>query len=283
MANRMKCLNIKELPEHTLIGPLKYESSYGSIEFWEEVTFGKIDKEGEPVPLITPYMKVWIFPSEEVIKFEMKKAMKEHRMPGPPEEESNQGELTEEEKEFIRQNEGFMNKIEKLSEKYGGDFNSALQIVDFETDEIIFNAYVEINNDDLIIITPMLPEENPTVDVTVKLDFNKIYDLISIEEKEMGGARIESPPWAPKRIKPIQKIKEVTSGIKMYFKRKSLINSAEISPSSAEEDMGDILGDIMGRMMGEPSGEEPNKEEEPSEEEISAWESKETLTGNIIG
>ncbi len=286
MANRMKCLNIKELPEYTLIGPLKYESSYGSIEFWEEITLGSIDKEGEPVPLITPYMKVWVFPSEEVIKFEMKKAMKEHRMPGPPEEESNQG-PGEQEKEFMRQDRDFMENIERLSEKYDGDFSSAFQIADPETNEIVFNAHIKINSDDLMAISPMLPEENSEVDATVKLDFNKLYDIISIEEKEMSGIHVESPPWAPKRIKPIQKIKEVTSGIKMYFKMKSFINSAEISPSSAEDDVNSILENVMKMMMGGPDGKspegEPEEGEEPGEEEISAWESKETLTGNVIG
>ena len=282
MANRMKCLNKNELPEHTLIGPLIYESDFGSIEFWEEVTMGKIDREGNPVPLITPYMKIWILPSKEVIKFEMKKAMKEHRFPGPQDEENSQNGPSEEEKEFIRQDNDFMNKIKKLSEKYGGSFDGSIQIMDSESEVVIFNIYVEINEEDIIKITPMLPEETPERDATMKIDFEKIYDIIDIEEKEMQSTRVESPPWAPKKIKPTQKVKEVVSGVKMYFKVRSMVSSAEVEPSSAKDDVKSIFGDVMKMMMGEPDGE-PEREEEPSEEEITSWESKESLTGNVIG
>lgn len=281
MVNRMKCLNKNELPEHTLIGPLIYESDFGSIEFWEEITMGKIDKEGEPVPLITPYMKIWILPSKEVIKFEMKNAMKEHRFPGPQDEENSQNGPSEEEKEFIRQDKDFMNKIIKLSDKYGGSFDGSIQVIDDENGEVIFNAYVQLNEEDIIKITPMLPEETPERDATMKIDFEKIYDIIDIEEKEMQSTRVESPPWAPRKVEVKQKVKEVVSGIKMYFKMRSLISSSEIAPSSAEKDVESLFNEIMKMMMSGP--DDGPKEEEPSEEEISAWESKEKLTGNVIG
>ncbi len=283
IANRMKCLNMKELPEHDLIENIIYESPYGSIEFWEEITFGKIDREGEPVPLITPYMKIWIFPPKEIIKFEMKKSMEEHKFPGPQEEENN-GELTESEKRFIRQDEGFMDKIEKLSDKYGGSFDGSIQIIDYETNDVIFNIYVEINEEDIMKITPMLPEETPKIDATMKIDFEKIYEIIDIEEKEMQGARVESPPWAPRKVEVRQKIKEATSGIKMYFKMRSLISSSEITPSSAEKDVESIIFEVMKMMMKDPEEQfEPEEESESGEEEVSTWESKATLTGNVIG
>ena len=237
-------------------------------------------------------MKLWILPSEEVIKSEMKKAMKEHRFPGPQDEENNQGGPTEQEKEFIRQNKDFMNKIIKLSEKYGGNFDGSIQVVDSESDEVIFNIYVEINEEEIIKITPMLPEENPERDATMKIDFEKIYDIIDIEEKEMQSTRIESPPWAPKSIKPTQKVKEVVSGVKMYFKMRSLVSSSEITPSSAEKDVESMFFEVMKMMMGGPGeGDEEFKPEEFeeldggefSEEDISSWESKEKLTGNVIG
>ena len=284
IANRMKCLNIKELPEHALIGPLIYESDFGSIEFWEEATLGKIDRDGEPSPLITPYMKIWILPSQEIVKHEMEKAMKEHRFPGPQDEENSQGGPSEEEKEFIRQDEDFMNKIRELSDKYGESFDGALQIVD--NGEIIFNVYVQINENDIIKMTPMLPEETPEKDATIQLEFEKIYDLISIGEKEMRSTRIESPPWAPSRIKPTEKVKEVVSGIKMYFKMKSLVSSSEVVPSSAEKDVKNMFNEVMKRMMEDgngPEGEFSEDDERGTEEDISSWESKEKLTGNVIG
>ena len=75
----------------------------------------------------------------------------------------------------------------------------------------------------------------------------------------------------------------------MYFKMRSLVSSSEITPSSAEKDVESMFFEVMKMMMREPGEEfdEENFEElqegEFSEEDISSWESKEKLTGNVIG
>lgn len=82
----------------------------------------------------------------------------------------------------------------------------------------------------------MLPEEMPKTNVTITLDFDRLYGIINIAEKEMRGFMIESPPW-DRRIRPIDTIKQVATGIKMFFKVRSFMLSAEVIPESAKGDM----------------------------------------------
>src|SRR3989338_632176 len=63
-AQRMDCLNIQEFPKYNPIN-VKYESEYGSIEFWEELKTAKMPGIGKEMEVITPYMKIWVFPSKE--------------------------------------------------------------------------------------------------------------------------------------------------------------------------------------------------------------------------
>jgi len=75
LAERMNCLDMKELPSYSLIN-VKYETDYGKVELWEEVKNVKLPGLDEERQVISPYMKVWVFPSKEFIISEMKKAMR---------------------------------------------------------------------------------------------------------------------------------------------------------------------------------------------------------------
>ena len=284
-AYRMQCLGISELPTMNLIN-VKYDTDYGSIEFWEEIKNVKLEGMDKEVQLVSPYMKIWVFPSKEFIIYEMKKSMKNHEFPGPSEEKTereNQEGLTDEERRQIKQDEKFMEQIKKISEKYGGNLDISIQFKDYETNEIIFNLYVQVNENEIINMKPMLPEEVPSEDVKAEVDFKIIYELIYDTEKEMRGEMIESPPW-DRKLRPMQKIKEITSGIKMYFKMKKIISSAKITPSESEEEIKKIFEKFISMSMEEKDSEGPDteiKEEENNlEEEI--WESKESITGEII-
>ncbi len=109
----------------------------------------------------------------------------------------------------------------------------------------------------------MLPEEVLEKDVTVEIDYNKIYDLIYSSEKEMKEMRTESPPWDKKELNTGQKIKEFTNGIKMYFKVRDIINSAKITPKDSEKDIKSLTMAFI-KMMGKG---EDKKEREGIEEE----------------
>ena len=279
MAYRMQCLGTNEISNINLIN-VKYESDYGSIEFWEEIKTVKLEGMNKEVQIITPYMKAWIFPNKEFIKYEMQKSMKNHEFPGSPEEKTerkNEEGLTPEEKENIRQNTGLINKIQSIALKYNGNVDVAVRLMD--NDQVVFNLYVQVNEKDIFNVKPMLPEEVPEEDVRVDIEFQKIYDLIYMQEKEMSGERLETPPW-DKKIQPIQKIKEFAKGIQMSFKVRSIINSAKISPEASSGDVKSLVNSFFQIMMSEDNKDKEqeiqNQEDETTNSETSS------MIGNVI-
>ncbi len=233
-AQRMDCLNIAEFSDYNLIN-VKYESEYGSIEFWEELKTAKMPEMDKEINVITPYMKIWVFPSKEFIKYEMKKAMENGEFPGEDKtERENEEGPTEEEREMIKQNKKFIEEIKKVSDKYGGNLGVLVQLKDYETNEIVFNIYAQVNENDIIKMKPMLPEQVPEEDAKIEIDFEKIYSLISVQEKEMRGDEIQSPPWDKKQRGGFR---EIRNGAKMYFKIIGIMNSAKVYPEESEKDI----------------------------------------------
>ncbi len=268
LSHNMQCLekdDVTELMDVNLIS-IEYETDYGKLKYWEELKTVKMPGMDKKVTVISPYMEIWIFPSKEFFKYEMQEAMKNHEFPGPPEEKmerKNQEGPTEEEKEMIRKDKELMREIREATEKYGGTLDFVIQFKDYESGEIVFNLYSQINEKDIMKIEPMLPEEVPAEDVRVEIDFEIMYDIILTSEKEMRGAHIESPPW-DKKIQPIRKIKETVNGVKMWFKMRKMMNSAKYYPADAEKDVKDIFKTFFKGMMG------PGREDRgpPSEKEI---------------
>lgn len=285
IAMRMQCLGLTEIPYDYKLLNASYQSDYAEFEYWEEIQ--KVDLkifggEGE-TEIITPYMKVWIFPPREFIELELQKSMKEHEFPGPSEEniEKEDG-LKEEEREKIKENEKIMEKIYELSEKYGGNLEASLKFVN-ETGKVVFNLYVEINKEDILRVIPMLPKEITNKDVEIEMNFEELYEIIYTAETEMRDEEIESPEWAKNKIHPIAKLKEIKNGFKIMWKIRSMINSAKISPESAKKDVDSLFKDFVIKMMkGEFDDEHDEKEKynEEIKEEHNNPES--SLTGNVI-
>ncbi len=289
MAERLDCLEMQNLPEHNLVN-IMYETEFGKIEFWEEVKTARLPGIGKEVQVISPYMKIWIFPPREFIIHEMKEAMKNREFPGPSEEKmerENEEGLTAEEREGIKQDEKFMKRIKKIIENYGGEMNVAVKFMEHETNTVVFNLYVQVNEDDIMKIEPMLPEEVPEKDVEIELDFERLYDIIYMSEKEMQGERIESPPW-DKQTRPVGMVKEFVDGIKMYFKVRSMMNSARITPEESEGDVRYLMKTFFSMMMEEGKGEGDMSEgegdggEEDMGEEKGVWDEKGKITGESV-
>lgn len=260
---------------------IKYETEYGKIEFWEEMkTIKMLEFGNKEMTVISPYMKIWIFPPKEFIIYEMKKAMTEHKFPGGEKEQAdreNQDGPTEEEKEQIKQNEAFMNVIKKMDEKYGGAVDGIVQLKNNE--DIVFNLYVNINENDIIKMKPMLPEESPQEDIKIEIDFDKIYNFIHDTAKEMDGERTEMPPW-DKKESVGTKINDVKNAVGIYFKVKDILNSAKITPEAAEKDVRKMLNKFFAMMMKMDKG--GDKQEDVSEklDEASAEDFKEIGTNS---
>src|SRR3989339_813246 len=292
IVERMSCLGYKDIDEfmdYNLIN-LSYDTEYGHFEYWEEIKETEIYGSEGKVRIISPYMKLWIFPPKEFIKAEMQKAMKEQQFPGSSEEKAernNEEGPTAEEREMIKQNEKFMNDLIKISDKYGGNLGANVNFVDPETDELVFNIYAQINKDDIIKMKPMLPEEASEEDVRVKINFDLVYEMIETSEKEMRGAEIQSPPW-DERPKKVGVVKEVTDGIKMFFKIRKIINSAEYYPESAKKDAEKLFTSFFKMMISMGSDDEKRgnegdlSEDKIDEENNEPWKEKESVTGESV-
>ncbi|MDP2925185.1 MAG: hypothetical protein Q8N99_02320 [Nanoarchaeota archaeon] len=288
MAYRMQCLGIDELPDINLIN-VKYDSEYGSIEFWEEIKTVKLPGMDKEVKVVSPYMKAWVFPTKEFIGYEMKKAMKNHEFPGSPEqkmERKNEEGPTAEEREIIKQDKKFMDNIREITKKYDGNLDAVIRLIDNET--VVFNLYVQVNENDILKVKPMLPEEVPQEDIKVDIEFQKIFDIIYTQEKEMRGQRIESPPW-DRKTQPMQNIKDVVNGVKMYFKARDILNSAKIYPETSKKDAKTLMKSFFSMMMksekGKPGMETDMKDDMNNGdigEEKGVWEEKEKITGEVI-
>jgi len=204
-------------------------------------------------------MRIWVFPSKEFIKYDMQESMENHELPGPPEEKmkrKNQEGLTEEQKEQVRQDRKAMERIREVSERYGGSLDLVIQFKDYETNEVVFNMYAQINEQDIMKVEPMLPSEVPEADATVEMDFAILYEMIFISEKDMIGSHLESPPW-DRKMRPVQKVKEIFNGVKMWNKMRALKNSAIITPSGDEKTIEKMSAWVMENVMGDgPRGSE---------------------------
>ena len=247
------------------------KKEYGKIKYWEELKTVKMPElDNKEVTIITPYMKFWIFPPKRFIEYEMKKSMASGEFPGSPEdkrERETQEGLTEEEKQAIKQNQAFMNKITEISRKYNGNFDLVVQLKNFETNEIVYNIYAQVNEDDIIKMQPMLPDQIPSEDARIEINFQDVYDVIYSIQSEMQGERIESPPWD--RKSQGGGIKGITNGINMYFKVRDILNSAEVYPEESEKDVRDLVKTFLKMMMqegGDNSGEKQMNEEGEGEE-----------------
>jgi hypothetical protein len=289
IAMQMDCLGMDTLSDYNLIN-FSYQTDYGKIEFWEELKKVKLPEiDNNEVEIITPYMKAWVFPSKEFLAYEMKKSMEKHEFPGSSEqkaERKNEEGPTAEEREMIKKDKKFMDNIKRISKKYGGSVDVSVQLKDRKKNETVFNIYVKIDEENIIKMKPMLPSELPECDMTIEIDFDKVYDLIYSSEKNMQGTRIESPPWS-KKSEPIQKVKDVVNGVKMWFKMRSVLSSAEYSPPESKKDAKALINSFLPKIM-ESSPKDNQEKEMKSEQknnqdsEKEVWDSKEKITGEII-
>ncbi len=273
LAERAQCLGKEELPPHNLIN-LKYETEYGSIELWEEIKGGKISEDGDEVQLISPYMKTWLFPSREFFKLEMKKAMESNRLPGPAGGESRNT-LSEEQKQDLV-DDGILDDIKKFNNEFGDDL--VIQFKDFNTGEVVFNIYVRINEEEIMYFKPMLYSEVPAEDVKVELDIDKLLAIVEYEERDR--VRLESPPWDKKSEFGL--VEKVVDSVEMYFMFKDLLNSAVVSPPSAESDAKHFTRRFFEFAMGDGDKEGGEMEGEGFDDEEKV-EQRDLVTGEVIG
>jgi hypothetical protein len=259
MADRMRCLGIKTLPEYNLIN-FTYKTQFGSIEFWEEINNNaKIFDDSDGVQVISPFMKTWLFPTKDFYKYQMKKSMENHNLIGPDSETTNT--LPQEMIEKLKNDNNFMNMIRKFNDK--GYSNLALQLKDYDTNEIIYNVLIKINDKDLMYFKPMPVSELPPNYVVATLDVNKLIEMIEFEQK--GRVELQSPPWDNR---PKEKfVKGVVDNVKMYMKFQGFLNSLQVSEKSVKSESKFFVENFFKIVVNGDKGGDDKQKQEPKEKE----------------
>ena len=275
IADRQRCLGKTDLPPHNLIN-FEYETDYGSIEFWEEITTTDMFDDGTKIGVISPFTRLSLFPSREFYRSKLKEAMEEHKIPGPDEEKSSSI-LSEEQRQKLTE-EGFLDRAKEFNTNFGEHI--IIQFKDLGTGEIVFNADLKINEKDLIHAEPMPPSENPAGAVTVAIDINELLNIIEYEET--GKVELHSPPWA--RRNEVGFVKGVVDGVKMFFMFKAMLDSAVTTPSSAESEAEYFTKMFFEIVMGGDKGEgnKENQDDFNEERKDESTEQENQLTGEII-
>lgn len=279
--NTAYCLG-KELSEQHLIN-ISYNTTYGSLEFWEEKQEARLsqnqnqgenqEQSQEPIPVISPYMKLWIFPPREVVIQELQNAMKEGRFPGSDAERDKGEGLPEEQRNILKQDAGFMKKLRTLLNNQESKAIS-LQLKDTANNQLIFNLYVQLNEQDIIKIQPLPLEKMPLQDTTVELDFDRVYSLIKTIQKEEEQNRVEKPYWDQTSKQPI--LDQIKNGIKIWFKIEGIINSAKVAPAG---DKAKLKGLLTSAFFTSVSNSKDNQDNRQVQAESLLNTS---LTGNVV-
>jgi hypothetical protein len=213
IARASQCLD-KDFADINPISEISYESEYGEITFWETTAYS----EEFDMQMNTPLMEVWIFPPEEIFKSEMQKAMETGVMPGG---ESEAG-PSQEELDEIRNNEEEMQHIRELVSDYDDQkLDILMQVLD--GDELVFQIDMTIDETNLIQVTPT-STYNKEADITIEIDSDFLYNLISTTEKE---GWLEHPEWYEPGFD--KKFKDIKTGASMAGKVSGAIATGSIS------------------------------------------------------
>ncbi len=208
----LQCMGEDEWPKEFEPINIEFESDFGYVKLWEEEKhikeFDKIDT------ILSPYMQIWIFPPKDLFRFEIEKAYKLKKFPGPPDEEGPGP--TPEEIEEIRNNPVIREEFRKILDEFDGSIKVLLQIED--NDEIIYKALATLDDEvifDLKVGEDITLTEDET-DITMTIDLEWLYEMVSTSEKDMRGEELESPPWD--RKPRMGAFKQMAGNIKMGSK-----------------------------------------------------------------
>ena len=227
-AEDLLCLGRDKLPEEYKPIDVSYDTDFGSVRIWEVET--TTDYFGKRMRILSPYMQIWVFPPKEFIKKQFQEAMESGTMPGP---EGGKPELSPSEIEEAKKDKGFMDMINSLSDRYGGEAKLIFNVVD--KNETVFNALITINPEILVKFEPTKTYEGD-YDSKLTMDFDFFYSLIKTSEKEMRGGQTEYPPWEKEGFKIGDVIKGAVDGIRMWF----MINSGVMGGSIRADPPGSL-------------------------------------------
>jgi len=176
ISDRMHCAETKEWPKGFEKIDITYKNNNTNVEVWEKF----IPVEWDNMRYYTTLFKYSWVPDKELLKELIDYKMAETETIGPSAKDIAE----------IKSDEGKMEIVERLSEKYGGSFDVKLELA--EEDENIVLRYLQINPQVIIKISEEVPEDT---DISIKVDYNTLYNFINYMSYTLESDRIEGPRW----------------------------------------------------------------------------------------
>ncbi|HDZ60560.1 MAG TPA: hypothetical protein ENH46_02530 [Candidatus Pacearchaeota archaeon] len=179
IANNLHCSENKEWPSGFEKIDITYANNNTHVEVWEK----NIPAEWmEDTKLYTTLYKYSWIPDRELLKRLIDYKLSETNTFGPSAKDIAE----------IKEDEGQMEVINSLSDRYGGSFDVKLELKEEQEEGFSIKKYLQINPDVIIKFSDQI-EEKP--DISVEVDYNTLYNFISYMSYEMEGDRIEGPHW----------------------------------------------------------------------------------------
>ncbi len=177
IAKNMGCMGEDaEWPEGFEEINIDYEKNNIKIQVWERQI---------PVEWMQG-KKMWttlythkFMPSKNMMKEMILYQISETDKIGPSTEEINE----------LKSDQGKMELIKRIADKYGGSLNIMLELNDGE--EELLKKYVRINVNDTIKFSDNEPEE---MDISISVDYDALYEFMSYMQS-MESERIRGPNW----------------------------------------------------------------------------------------
>jgi len=260
IAQMMACSGIAE---HSKYNTIKFEyenENLGTLKYEEEVKNIRMKGSLRKTKIISPTMKVSIFPTAEFVREALTTALTNHEFIGSSESifQRNLGNgLTQEERQALEKNQKLVSKIQSLANNQEDNLlNFHLKIVDEQNKEF-YGLYGILGGEDLIKVAPISSSETPAVNVKIIVGFKELLDVLKTSEKNTEVFELR-PSWDSGGISPIKTVKTAINGIKTRMKMNNLMNSINLTPKNKE--LKEVLEQLFYIVAGEEQIEETNTE-----------------------
>lgn len=181
VSNNVLCSKIQEWPSGFERIDVNYSDENAHLEIWEK----KIPVYGTELKYWTTLYKYSYMPNKELLKKLINYKMSEQGTFGPSAKDVAR----------IRADEGRMELVNRLAEKYGGSFDVKLYL--YDGDEAVIKKYLQVNKEDVIKISDSIEGKE---DISINIDYNSLYWLIRYLNYNLGGNEIKGPYWVAVRI-----------------------------------------------------------------------------------
>lgn len=255
-AKMMECLGIKSLDNYNLI-KINYENPlYGTLKYEESIKAVKFPGITNEVDIISSSMKEFsIFPSKTFVKNELVNNMEKGLFPGSSKSSSqrsiNKG-LTSSELENLRKNEKVIGLIKTLGAS-SPDGNTDVQLKILDGEEVVYNMYIRINENEIAKAQPLTPEKTPNKNYELTLGFGEVYDILKDARKRTYS---QDSPWESGTLNPNTIINTAKDWISTQIKVRNLISSIKITPSSNENEIKDLFKEFFYTLGSDESANE---------------------------